>query len=312
MIEEEKIVWHSRTTPDGRELVTFGTAAWPIECWGVWAYKEDHDLRSVIPWHWHDEMELNLVIKGEVDMMADGKCWRMKPGQGIFIAPGVMHRTARVDVEEGQYTSVVFRADLVGGASGSVFWQNYVAPLCFDETRSIPLFGQTEWEKEIAAQIARIAKVWPDKQTGYEMTVRDALTHCLFLLSQNCVKDAPTPSARELRDAERIKTMVGFVRDHFADNITTEQIAQSASVSVSECLRCFRHMMDLTPKTYLRQHRLRHAVQLLNRTDLSVAQIGTDCGFDDMSYFARVFRSEYGCTPTAWREQHRNETVPDV
>ena len=110
--------------------------------------------------------------------------------------------------------------------------------------------------------------------------------------------------ARDIAHA-RIKQMIDFVRAHRAEAITTEQIAASAAISVSECLRCFRRMMDLTPKEYLRQHRIRHAVQLLENTDKSITRIGEECGFEDMSYFARVFRAEKGCTPSEYREKEK-------
>ena len=45
-------------------------------------------------------------------------------------------------------------------------------------------------------------------------------------------------------------------------------------------------------KEYLRQHRIRHAAYLLEQTGQSINAIGAECGFEDMSYFARVFREE--------------------
>jgi len=135
--------------------------------------------------------------------------------------------------------------------------------------------------------------------------MRAELSKIVLLLKENCVRHAPAPSERELRDAERIKQMVDFARRHQDENITTEDIAASAAISVSECLRCFRRMMNLTPKEYLRQHRVRHAAQLLENTDKSITQVGAECGFEDMSYFARVFRSERGCTPSEYRAKVR-------
>lgn len=135
--------------------------------------------------------------------------------------------------------------------------------------------------------------------------VRTSLSRILLLLKEHCVQHAQAPSEQELRDAERIKQMVDFIRFHQAEPLTTAQIAASAAISVSECLRCFRRVMDRTPKEYLRQHRIRHAVSLLEQTDQSIARIGAACGFDDMSYFARIFRAERGCTPSEYREKLR-------
>ncbi len=295
---DENGMWYTEVAPDGKELITIGTPEFPAQLWGP----EQRGCKgSKVPWHWHEELELNRVVDGVERITVDGKSFRLEPGQGVFVNTGVMHGS---EPEEGcaefWHDSLVFDSSLVGGASGSVFWQKYLAPvLNAPECRCVPLLGETEWEREILGQIERIANVWRKK--GYEFEVRDALSRVIFLLAENCVHHIEAPSERELRDAERIKQMVDFIRYHRKELITTEEIAASASISVSECLRCFRRMMNLTPKEYLRQHRVRHAVQLLTQTNFSIARIGEECGFEDMSYFARVFRTEKGCTPSEYR-----------
>ena len=187
-----------------------------------------------------------------------------------------------------------------------MFWQKYLGPvLNAPECRCVALRGDTDWERQALAELRRISAVWKEHRPGFEFEVRTSLSRILLLLKEHCVQHAQAPSEQELRDAERIKQMVDFIRFHQAEPLTTAQIAASAAISVSECLRCFRRVMDRTPKEYLRQHRIRHAVSLLEQTDQSIARIGAACGFDDMSYFARIFRAERGCTPSEYREKLR-------
>lgn len=303
MIDEHG-VWCNVVAPDGRELVTIGTPEFPAQLWGAW---NNGSKVNKIAWHWHEELELNRVTDGVEMMAVDGKTFRLEPGQGVFVNTGVMHGSDPAQgCTEFRHDSLVFHPSLVGGASGSIFWQKYLAPvLNAPECRCVPLLGKTEWEREILAQIKYIAEIWTQK--GYEFEVRTALSKVVFLLLENCVHHIKAPSERELRDAERIKQMLDYIRTHRPEPITTEEIAASANISVSECLRCFRRMMNLTPKEYLRQHRIRHAVQLLTQTDWNITRIGIECGFEDMSYFARVFRAEKGCTPTEYRAQLKAE-----
>ena len=106
-----------------------------------------------------------------------------------------------------------------------------------------------------------------------------------------------------LRSADRIKTMLQFVQTHYAEDLTVEQIAASASISPSECLRCFHDMIGTTPNQYLRGQRLQRAAELLCGTTLQVTAIAAQCGFEDSSYFARSFRQLYGCGPTEFRRR---------
>ena len=86
-------------------------------------------------------------------------------------------------------------------------------------------------------------------------------------------------------------------------DLTVEQIAASASISPSECLRCFHDMIGTTPNQYLRGQRLQRAAELLCGTTLQVTAIAAQCGFEDSSYFARSFRQLYGCGPTEFRRR---------
>lgn len=301
---DENGMWSTKVASDGRELVRIGTPEFPVEMFGM---PECTSRVQEVPWHWHEEMEINVAIdEGEV-MMADGKSFHTKPGQGLFVNGGVLHG-ARGERENGvfRHYSLVFHPSVIGGASGSVFWQKYLSPLISaPEGRCVLLTGDSEWEKQVLTHFEHILRLWQLKQSGYEFTIRAELSQIVLLLVNNCLQNSPAPSERELRDAERIKKMVDFVRFHVDEPITTEQIARSAAVSVSECLRCFHRMLGLTPKEYLRQHRVRHAATLLEQTDKSVSQIGAECGFEDMSYFARIFRAEKGCTPTQYREHQK-------
>lgn len=306
---DENGLWRIIVGDDGREIIKVGTPEFPMEVWGPWD-GVSYEKCSAVPWHWHEEVEINLVMEGRLLGMADGKTFELKAGQALFVGSGVLHGNKAAEANGLIHqVSIVFDPSVVGGASGSVFWRKYLGPvLCAPECRCVPILGEAEWERQALAELRHLADIWPEKAPGYEFEVRAALSRVICLMAEHCVKHAQAPSERELRDSERIKQMVDFVRAHRVEPITTEQIAASAAISVSECLRCFRRMMNLTPKEYLRQHRIRHAVQLLEQTDLSITAVGEACGFEDMSYFARVFRAERGCTPSEYREKNARKT----
>ena len=112
-------------------------------------------------------------------------------------------------------------------------------------------------------------------------------------------------SAKALRTAERSKTMVQFIQTHYAEELTTAEIARSAAVSESECLRCFRATIGISPIRYLRQFRVQKAMELLDGTAMKVAEVGARCGFSDNSYFTKVFHELKGCSPSEWRERKK-------
>ena len=71
---------------------------------------------------------------------------------------------------------------------------------------------------------------------------------------------------------------------------------------VNECMRCFRRTVQTSPVQYVRQLRIQKAAALLRTTDLKINEAAAACGFLDMSYFSRIFRSYAGVTPTEYRK----------
>lgn len=106
-----------------------------------------------------------------------------------------------------------------------------------------------------------------------------------------------------MRNEERMKNMLQFIHEHYMEELTTPQIAKKAMISASECLRCFRAMIGTTPIQYVKQYRIQCAAELLKTTSMKVVDVGLQCGFQDMSYFAKTFKEMRGCTPQQYRKE---------
>ena len=100
----------------------------------------------------------------------------------------------------------------------------------------------------------------------------------------------------------RMRCFLQYVEAHYPEEITLEQLAQSAHVSKSECLRCFRVSLQTTPYQYLMEHRLSCAARLLKETDRSIGDIAEQVGFHQVSHFGKCFKEKTGCTPSEYRK----------
>ncbi len=81
----------------------------------------------------------------------------------------------------------------------------------------------------------------------YELHVRSALSDFLALLLTHTSGVQAKANAKELRDTQRVKQMLSFIHQNYGKKLGTAAIAESASVSESECLRCFRSTIGTTP-----------------------------------------------------------------
>lgn len=291
-------VCNTVTDEQGRELTVHGTPLLPVAC-----YLDDLVLDQV-PWHWHEELEVSVVESGTAIYSVDGQRRVLGAGSGCFINSGVLHGAWESVSGAGRMHAVVFHPRLVGGSMDSVFWQSYIQPLLSDASRRWVCFDpQISWQREALAAVEEAWQACVAEPPGYEFAVRQALSTVIFLLSQNCPPVQKSPSEKSLRDTRRIKEMLQYIQEYYSEPLSVADIARSAAVSESECLRCFRAMIGAAPIQYVKQLRIQKAAELLQFTDRKIAEIGAACGFQEMSYFAKAFRELKGCTPSEYRRR---------
>ena len=95
--------------------------------------------------------------------------------------------------------------------------------------------------------------------------------------------------------------MLSYIREHYSEAVTLEDIARAANISRSEAGRCFNMYMQCSPVEALIRHRLQIAHRLMKDTTLTLQEIGDACGFHSTPYFIRQFRQVYGYTPGQYR-----------
>lgn len=285
----------------GQELVSHGTPLFPV------AFYHDDLERDRVPWHWHDELEVVRVHAGETTACVGARRFVLHAGQGFFVNADVLHSAQGVKGTNCRYHSVVFHPRLIGGGIDSVFWQNYLRPLIGSGMRGLVLDGGQPWHAAALDAIERAWQAGASDAPGYEFKVRAALSELVFLLVSHLPAEGVHVSEKLQRDGQRIKQMLRFVQQNYAEELTVAQIASSAMISQSECLRCFRGTIGMAPIQYVKRYRIQKAAELLTSTDGKIADIGAQCGFQDTSYFTRAFREVKGMTPGEYRQRGQSQ-----
>lgn len=288
----------AQVNAQGRELAEHGTALFPIACY------YDRMAQDVVPWHWHDEWEAAVVEQGTAIVSVDGQNYTVETGEGIFINSSALHSVWDKGNTDCRLCSIVFHPRLVGGGIDSVFWQSYVQPVLSNASLRCVLFTpEIAWHDDAIQYILEAWTACAEEPAGYELRVRSALSELAFLLVSHFPAEQMRLTEKAIRNAGRIKAMLKFVQEHIQEELTIAGIAQSAAISESECLRCFREMLGTTPIRYVRQLRIQRATELLGTTNLKIAEVGALCGFQEMSYFSKTFRDAEGCTPKEYRQR---------
>ena len=106
-----------------------------------------------------------------------------------------------------------------------------------------------------------------------------------------------------MKSLDKMKIIMKHVENHYMEKISIADIAEVAGFSESHFMRYFKETMGTSFIDYLREYRLTMAARLLLASDASILSISEEVGFDNLSYFNRAFKKEYGITPSQYRKQ---------
>ncbi|MCB0589459.1 MAG: DNA-binding response regulator, partial [Phaeodactylibacter sp.] len=113
-----------------------------------------------------------------------------------------------------------------------------------------------------------------------------------------------TEASAELPTDPFLDKIRAIIEAHLNDSsFSVGQLCQEAGMSHSQLHRKLSALTGQSATYFIRFLRLQHAKALLNDPELTVAAVAFDTGFSDPDYFSKVFRKEFGKTPSEYREQ---------
>lgn len=109
-----------------------------------------------------------------------------------------------------------------------------------------------------------------------------------------------TEDAKRKNHAQLLR-VTEYIENHWRENINRATIAEALGISYSYIGELFRNELKLSTTEYIQQIKMKHALDLLQNTRLSIAQIAEQIGYQDSGSFIRVFMKHYQITPGEWR-----------
>lgn len=94
-----------------------------------------------------------------------------------------------------------------------------------------------------------------------------------------------------------------YINRNYKEKITLKDIEANLHVNASYFSTLFKQEMGMTFTDYLNSLKIQYACSLLENTNLSIIDVSLSAGFDDQSYFTKVFKKIKGVTPKAWKSQ---------
>ena len=255
-----------------------------------------------VPLHWHDELELVVIKRGQGFVSVDFDKRLVHSGDIIIIPPRCLHAIEQDDTFKMEYENIIFKPDLLSSGANDLCMIQYIVPL-LDGSLPIeyfltPALGSFE---ALSNCIRQIDLVCADQTPGWQLAVKSYLFNFFFLLISERQKKTVSTSSNS-KSLEKMKTVLKYVENHYTEKLTIDDMAELTYYSKSHFMKFFKAHMGIGFTEYLNDYRLTMAARLLKSSDDSILMIADASGFDNLSYFNRIFKRKYGISPGAYRK----------
>jgi signal transduction histidine kinase/DNA-binding LacI/PurR family transcriptional regulator/AraC-like DNA-binding protein len=109
-----------------------------------------------------------------------------------------------------------------------------------------------------------------------------------------------------------VQKAMAYIHIHFAEPIQRKDISLFVNVHEDYLTHCFHKELGVSPIRYITRHRLTKAKKLLKSGNMTVTEVASSVGFNDTSYFCRVFRKEEGLSPKDYQKGKKSKVFSDI
>ena len=256
--------------------------------------------------HSHDCSELAIITAGEGEYLFGESSHHITAGDVLLLHPGYYHSyrmTKNLGVLNILYDSRKLPFPLQNGGGLPNF--HMLFPLDKESMRctAAPLIHLKP--DELASLMEKAFSLSEELNGGLPGTVLSSIAIFLEILVQ-LLRCFSVHGRKKNQEPNQVARAVAFIKKNFSSPVTMKQLAKIAFMSPRHFYRTFHQVTGYTPLDYLHRRRLQHAVILLKTTQSHVDEIAYASGFNSSTYFCRMFKEQFHCTPQQFRMQNRD------
>ncbi len=231
--------------------------------------------------HWHENLEIVHCIDGRANVVTDGQDFPIVASDIAIINSNSLHD---VQVTEGifQYELLIIDKSFCDSFGFSI------EEISFQEKIIDPF---------IESCLKNIENELRQKQTFYKEAVKLEVLKLLLHLVRNHQKSKSTPTKNDTK-IEMVKKSIKYIKTHFTEHLTLEDLAKHAGFSKFYFCRAFKEVTGYTVNSYINYLRANYAHKLIAERKYTIGEIALLSGFESCSYFTKNFKRYMGVLPS--------------
>lgn len=233
--------------------------------------------------NWHENLEIQLCTAGEGTVLLDGERYGVAAGDIVVVNSNVIHRTFTENYLK--YTCLIISVD----------WCRKM-----DIDYSSCEFSPFIQNAELADMIIRLKDIYLSDDALRTAKLNEILLRLMIEISEKyCSPKAFLPQKSKKFDA--VKTAITYIQNNFDKKITLAQIAQNVHFDKYLLCKEFKKYTGQTVFEYLHKYRSMRATELLS-DGFTVSETAYLCGFENLSFFTKVFKKCTGKKPSDFKK----------
>ena len=250
-------------------------------------------------WHYHPEIELTYVVSGHGIRLVGEHIGSFNAGDVLLTGKNLPHDfMVNNDEDEAEFIVIQFQESLV---------ERF--PEFASITRLIKLASRGALFHSPSLFVTSLLNQFNQQQPAQKLI--DLLRVLDDLSQENNVMSLCSSSygAQQLGQVQRhrLNHVIDFIQNNYMRSISLGEMASLTFMTEPSFCRWFKQTMDCSFINFLNKCRIEHANRLLISTDLQIAFIGQQCGFESLSSFNRAFKKHTDVSPMQYRKKMRAE-----
>jgi AraC-like DNA-binding protein len=254
------------------------------------------------PLHYHEEYELNFIVnaRGAKRIVGD-HIEEIEELELVLIGPNLNHAwfTHYCTSNEIHEVTIQFHRDLFDEKLLKRNQLSFIRKMLERSVRGILFSGEVA--KALQSRIVGLTK-----KSGFDSVLELlSILHDLSISrNMRTLSDTSFTDDSVSYGSRRIEKAFEFMQHNYKKEITLSEVSKLVNMTEVSFSRFIKKHTGKTFIDSLNEIRLGHASRLLIDTSMSVSEISYQCGFNNISYFNRVFKKRKGCTPKTFRANY--------
>lgn len=245
--------------------------------------------------HFHDnELEILHIISGSGVMMIKDKLYPLTDNTIFFVCGRDAHFSSPRIPKEYIRNKIVFSENLLCSLCEKLGTSSVLDELFYGDKGAVNLSAESSMHIDEC-----FLKITESQKQRKEIRAMQFVSNIFSILITASMQNNNTiPDIKN-----KISDVIQYINRNISEKLSLDSVANAAHVSKYYMSHTFKNAVGMTVFEYITFTRISKAKQLLRKTDDSITDICFAAGFDDLSYFGKVFREYEGITPREYRKK---------